>query len=656
MKNLWNDADAAKLNNNSLKLRVYSSRLLGQDPDLVLHGGGNTSVKGTDTNLLGDETEVLYVKGSGWDLATIEAPGFAPVKQETLERLAQLDELSDTNMVSMQRAAMTNPAAPNPSVEAIMHAIIPFKFVDHTHADSVVTVTNTEGGVDKIKEIYGDRVVIIPYVMPGFILAQTVRDITKGIDWSEVEGMILLNHGIFSFHDDAKVSYERMINLVQEAEDYIEAKGASQLNTSQAGKIDHLTLARLRESVSHKAGRAMIARLDNSSHACGFSQLDNVASIATRGPMTPDHVIRTKRIPLIVDTGSTVELDAYEADYRRYFDDNKDGSHTCLDPAPRWAVWPGQGVVGFGKSVKDAQIVADINQHTLRCIQQGEALGGWKALPADKIFEVEYWELEQAKLKKGASEASLAGKVAIVTGAASGIGKACVDAFVAQGACVVGLDVNPDIIDNLREPTAKGIVCDVTDDSALQNAVEQTVAIFGGIDCVVLNAGMFPPSSNIEDMDLTIWEKTLTLNLTSSMLLIKHCAPYLKHGIDANIIFIASKNVRAPGPGASAYSTSKAGLTQLARVAALEFAPDGIRVNTLHPDAVFDTGIWTDEILQSRADSYGLTVDEYKINNLLKTQIGSTNVADMAAALAGPLFAKTTGAQISIDGGNIRVI
>jgi NAD(P)-dependent dehydrogenase (short-subunit alcohol dehydrogenase family) len=167
---------------------------------------------------------------------------------------------------------------------------------------------------------------------------------------------------------------------------------------------------------------------------------------------------------------------------------------------------------------------------------------------------------------------------------------------------------------------------------------------------------MFPPSSNIEDMDLTIWEKTLTLNLTSPMLLIKHCAPYLKHGIDANIVFIASKNVRAPGPGASAYSTSKAGLTQLARVAALEFAPDGIRVNTLHPDAVFDTGIWTDEILQSRADSYGLTVDEYKTNNLLKTQIDSTDVADMAAALAGPLFAKTTGAQISIDGGNIRVI
>jgi rhamnose utilization protein RhaD (predicted bifunctional aldolase and dehydrogenase)/NAD(P)-dependent dehydrogenase (short-subunit alcohol dehydrogenase family) len=656
MNNLWNDADAAKLSSDPVKLRVYSSRLLGQDPDLVLHGGGNTSVKGTDTNLLGDETEVLYVKGSGWDLATIEAPGFAPVKQETLERLAQLDDLSDTNMVSMQRAAMTDPAAPNPSVEAIMHAIIPFKFVDHTHADCVVTVTNTEGGMDKIKEIYGDRVVIIPYVMPGFILAQTVRDITKGIDWSAVEGMILLNHGIFSFHDDAKVSYERMINLVQEAEDYIEAKGASQLHTAEAGNIDHLTLARLRESVSHKAGRAMIARLDNSSQACGFSQLDNVASIATRGPMTPDHVIRTKRIPLIVDTGSTAELDAYEADYTRYFDDHKDDSHTCLDPAPRWAVWPGQGVIGFGKNVKDAQIVADINQHTLRCIQQGEALGGWKALPADKIFEVEYWELEQAKLKKTASEASLTGKVAIVTGAASGIGRACVDAFVAQGACVVGLDVNPDITDTLQGPSAKGIVCDVTDNSALQSAVEQTVATFGGIDCVVLNAGMFPPSSNIEDMDPTIWEKTLALNLTSPMLLIKHCAPYLKHGIDANIVFIASKNVRAPGPGASAYSTSKAGLTQLARVAALEFAPDGIRVNTLHPDAVFDTGIWTDEILQSRADSYGLTVDEYKTNNLLKTQIDSTDVADMAAALAGPLFAKTTGAQISIDGGNIRVI
>lgn len=657
MKSLWNDQEAARLDNDPLKLRVYSSRLLGREADLVLHGGGNTSVKATVTDLLGDTREVLYVKGSGWDLATIEAPGFAPVKLDTLQRLARLEELSDTDMVSMQRAAMTDPAAPNPSVEAILHAVIPFNYVDHTHADAVITVTNTEGGEARIKEIYGDRVIVISYVMPGFILARTVRDLTRDVDWNTVEGMILLNHGIFTFHDDAKESYHRMIRLVHAAEEYIRAQGAMTLATSAAGAVDPVTLAKIRKQVSGKAGRPMIARLDNSEEARGFADLDQVSAIATRGPMTPDHVIRTKRIPWIIDTGETAELDAYEEAYRQYFETNQVACLTCLDPAPRWAVWPGQGVIGFGKSDRDARIVADINAHTLRCIQYGEGLGGWKALPADKIFEVEYWELEQAKLKKaGGTGAPLAGKIALVTGAAGGIGKACVDALSAQGACVAGLDIDPNVETILQAPATKGLVCDVTDPDALRAAIEETVRTYGGLDILISNVGLFPAGRPIEDMDPETWDLCLDMNLTSAMTLVKHSVPYLRHGWEPAIVFIGSRNVPAPGPGVSAYSVSKAGLNQLARVAALELAADGIRVNSIHPDAVFDTALWTEELIRGRAANYGLSVEEYKRKNLLKVEVSSKNVAEMACAMAGSVFAKTTGAQVPVDGGNDRVI
>lgn len=658
IKSLWNDQEAAELGNDPLKLRVYSSRLLGREADLVLHGGGNTSVKATSTDWLGDTEEVLYVKGSGWDLATIEAPGFAPVKLDTLRRLARLEALSDTDMVAMQRAAMTDPAAPDPSVEAILHAIIPFKYVDHTHADAVVTLTNTQGGEDKIRELYGDRVIVIPYVMPGFMLARTVADLTHDLDWGRVEGMILLNHGIFTFHDDARESYQRMIRLVHEAEEYLHARRAMTLATAAAEEVNHTALARIRRQVSLKAGRPLIARLDNSPEARGFADLPRVATIATRGPITPDHVIRTKRIPLLMDQAGNADLEAYEQAYRQYFEANQNTGLTCLDPAPRWAVWPGQGVIGFGTDGQNARIVADINAHTLRCIQYGEGLGGWQALPADKIFEVEYWELEQAKLKKtGNTGAPLTGQIALVTGAANGIGRACVNTLLAQGACVAGLDINPDIATAFPEKTAAiGLTYDVTDPAALQTAIAETIRTYGGLDILVSNVGLFPASRSIEDMDPELWRQCLDMNLTSAMTLVKYSIPYLRHGWEPAIVFIGSRNVPAPGPGAAAYSASKAGLNQLARVAALELAPDGVRVNSIHPDAVFDTALWTPEVIAARAASYGLSVADYKRRNLLKTEISSKNVAEMACAMAGSIFAKTTGAQVAIDGGNDRVI
>lgn len=655
MKSLWNEAEAKALEGDLLQLRVYTSRLLGQDENLVMHGGGNTSVKIKEKNIFGEEEEILYVKGSGWDLGTIEAAGFAPVKLSALHRLAQLDELSDLDMVKYQRMAMTNPSAPNPSVEAILHAIIPFTFVDHSHADAVVTITNSPEGRKRIEEIYGPNMLIVPYVMPGFILAKAIYEQTKDADWSKMEGMILMNHGVFTFDQDARASYEKMIAIVDKAEQYLAAQGADKMPGAQPAPFDPLRIAEIRQSLIDIWGKPVLARLDDSPASAAFSQLPNVAALTDRGPLTPDHIIRTKRTPVLLGEDPSADFARYVQDYKKYFEKYNSGE-TQLDPAPRWAILPGTGSLSFGPSAKHLRIIEDISQHTRKAIYQAEQLGKWIALPQSDLFEMEYWSLEQAKLKKAGKAKVFQGKIALVSGAASGIGKACVESLVEAGAVVTALDISPNITDNFPQKEVLAVQCDITDPSAVRSAIEQTVKRFGGLDMLISNAGIFPPSAKIAEMDPALWDKSMLLNVSSHQRLLQLATPYLSLGVDPAVVFIGSKNVPAPGPGAAAYSVAKAGLTQLCRVAAMELGEKGIRVNILHPNAVFDTGIWTEEVLQARAKHYGLTVQEYKTNNILKREIRSRDVADLATAMLGPVFAKTTGAQVPIDGGNERVI
>jgi len=660
MKSLWSDTTVEKFADNPLQLRVYSSRLLGQDHDLVLHGGGNTSVKITEKNLFGEDEDILYVKGSGWDLGDIEAEGFAPVRLNSLQHMAGLNQLSDADMVHMQRAAMTNPYAPNPSVEAVLHAIIPFKFVDHTHADAVVTITNSPDGEEKIKGIVGNRVLIVPYIMPGFLLAKKVYEMTKGIDWSLYDGLVLLNHGVFTFDDDAKRSYQKMIDIVSGAEHFLETQAGQISSSGKHSEIDLQTLAAIRKQVSIKRGAAVYVLADYSAEASSFASLEDVEAIASRGPLTPDHIIRSKQLPLIIqddiaDADSNTVED-YATAYQAYFDRNANAQQICLDRAPRWAIWKNFGIVSFGTSLKEAGIILDISHHTIKAIQLAEKLGGWQALAEKDLFDMEYWELEQAKLNKSKINPEFQGKVALVTGAASGIGKACVDMLVDKGAAVAALDINPAIKGLFNKDEVLELTCDVSKDAELKHAVEETVMQFGGLDILVTNAGVFTANENIEEMNKKTWDLSMDINLTSHQRLMKYCIPFLRHGIDPAIVIIASKNVPAPGPGASAYSAAKAGLTQLARVAAFELGKDNIRVNTIHPNAVFDTGVWSDEMLQGRAKSYGISVDQYKANNVLHTAVTSKNVAEMACAMAGQTFAKTTGSQVPVDGGNERVI
>ena len=656
MENRWREADAAAFGSDPVELRAYSSRLLGADPDLVLHGGGNTSVKVEAPDLHGEPQRLLYVKGSGWDLASIQPAGFAPLRLEPVRRLTELATLPDSQMMRALRSASSDPDAPAPSVETITHAIIPHTFVDHTHADAVVTLSNTPDGERRLSALYGDSVLIVPYAMPGFVLAKLIDRLTRGVNWDKLRALVLMNHGLFTFADDAQASYELMIDLVAAAEDQLPARRESSAFVAEPWSDDLAALARLRKAVSETAGVPMLAVADPSPEAQAFAARPDAADLARRGCLTPDHVIHTKPSPAVVTGEPEAAVAAFAAEYDAYFQKHASGGLERLDAAPRWAVWPGRGTVAFGPSAGRAGVVGDIVRHSTRAAQLAEDLGGWRPLGGKDLFDVEYWDLEQAKLRRGARPAPLQGKVALVTGGASGIGHACPEKLLAQGAAVAALDVNPEVAELSDDPGYLAVVCDVTDSSSVDEAVAGTVRRFGGLDILIANAGTFPAGQRIEALDDDTWEASLDVNLSGHLRVLRAAAPFLKLGIDPAVVVVASKNVPAPGPGAAAYSVAKAGLTQLARVAALEMGRDGIRVNVLHPNAVFDTGIWSDEVLKARAAEYGLSVEEYRRNNVLGVEVRAADVAALACALVSPLFAKTTGAQIPIDGGNERVI
>ncbi len=654
MQTLWDDKEA-KHYQDELALRVYTSRLLGRDPSLVLHGGGNTSVKIEETNIFGNRETVLYVKGSGWDLQTIEKEGFAPVELDYVKRLAELDELSDPQMVNELKTHMKNASAPAPSVETILHAILPYKYVDHTHADAVLTLTNSKNGSKKIREIYGDSVVIVPYIMPGFVLAKLCQQMYEEQANKNTVGMILMNHGVFSFGATAKESYERMISLVDRAEAFIRQQHAWALPQYPPVKtqVDRRQLAALRKSIADVAGQPMICSVHNDARVMGFAMRADINKISQQGPLTPDHVIRTKRLPMLGR-----DVPGYASAYREYFARHADDRLVMLDAAPRIVIDREIGMITIGDNARSSDIVNDIYRHTMDVIERAEQLGGFQALAEKDIFEVEYWDLEQAKLRKSSAKPVFEGEIVLVTGAASGIGKACVDSFLQRGAAVAGLDVNPAIAElHKGNPAYRGYVCDVSDAGQINSCLDRCVQDFGGLDMLVLNAGIFPGGCEIAEMQSSTWEKVMKINLDANMVLMREAYPLLKQACrGGRVVVIGSKNVPAPGPGAAAYSASKAALNQLARVAALEWGRDHIRINTLHPDAVFDTGIWTEEVLQARAKHYGMTVEQYKTKNVLKVEITSHDVAELTAELCGPLFAKTTAAQIPVDGGNDRVI
>jgi len=535
-------------------------------------------------------------------------------------------------------------------------------------------------------------VAILPYVMPGFQLARQVYEALPRLNRERIRGIVLLNHGVFTFGDTARESYERMIELVSRAEDTLKARGAPEaaVRGTSAASLD---LPTLRQKMSQIAGFPMILTLDDSPLAEAFTARDDLQRTAGQGCATPDHVIRTKRLPMIIEFGAyggrsgaallqgqtdetydsliSDELDRYRDAYAAYFEANRGRATvplTMLDPAPRVVLAAGAGMITAGRTARDAQIAGDIYRHTMEIILNAEQLGGYTALAAEDTFDVEYWALEQAKLggrKEGLATPSpyanktapFAGEVALVTGAASGIGRGAVEALMAQGAAVVSLDLNAAVEGMFERPDYLGIVCDVTDEAQIAGALQAAVKRFGGLDMLVLNAGIFPKSAKIASLATAEWDKVMRVNLDANLAMMREAHGLLKHSPrGGRVVIVGSKNVPAPGAGAAAYSASKAALTQLARVAAFEWGADRIRINVVHPNAVFDTGIWTDEVLQARAASYGMTVEQYKTNNVLGVEVTSRDVGELIAVMCGAAFSRTTGAQVPIDGGNDRVI
>lgn len=654
MKNNWDDS-ASQLWHDDLDELTYGTRAIGGEEALVLHGGGNSSLKSTVADITGERVDVLYVKGSGWDMGSIERPGFAPLRLRRVRQLLEVDEISDSVLVNELTCASLDAGAPAASIEAPLHAMLPHRAVLHSHADAIVALTDQPDAEERVRTIFGSDVVVVPYVKPGFVLAKEAARAWADQATDATRAMVLLRHGLFTFGETMRDAYLAHVDVITQVEEALEWQPVAHGGLrALVGNDDRLALAQLRSDVSAAAGRAMVAISSRGGKSDAFLADSSHTEAILRGTATPDHSIRTKPSPLL---GRDVAR--YVADYTAYYERNA-GRHEglqMLDPAPRYVLDAALGVVAFGATVKDAAAVHDIALHTMDVVTVSENAGSYRPVDEGDLFDVEYWELEQAKLRRAGKAAEFAGRVAVVTGAASGIGRACAEHLLQQGAAVVGVDRAADVHARFSSAAYRGVQCDVTDEAQIRSAVDTAVEAFGGIDILVVGAGIFPESAPITSLSSEAWDRTLAVNASSVRGLFAAAHPYLALSpVGGSVVLIASKNVAAPGPGAAAYSASKAAVTQLARVAALEWAGDGVRVNIVHPDAVFDTALWTPELLAARAAKYGVTVEEYKRRNLLHTPVSSATVGAVVGSLCGSAYSATTGAQIPVDGGNERVV
>jgi NAD(P)-dependent dehydrogenase (short-subunit alcohol dehydrogenase family) len=493
--------------------------------------------------------------------------------------------------------------------------------------------------------------------MPGFDLARAVSRIWHEQSGDSKRGMVLLNHGLFTYGATTREAYDRHLDLITRAETWLKQRAPdSAASAPSLPDADPVTLAGLRREISQAAGKPMIVTQHRDQAVARFVRRPDLSALAGRGPLTPDHVIRTKRVPMVGR-----DVGRYVKEYRAYFESHRSRRQEALvmlDPAPRVVLDPEFGMLTAGATAADTAIAADIYRHTIPVLERAQDhLGGYQALGPAEMFDCEYWDLEQAKVRRSGLPPEFTGMVGLVTGAASGIGRACAAELMKRGAAVVGFDLSPQVASMFSGAGYLGLEVDVTDRDAQRHAVAQAVERFGGIDLVVIAAGIFGEPQKLSALDLETWSRVMSVNVDSVASLYRDLDPILRLSpVGGRVAVIATRNVPAPGRGAASYSASKAALTQLSRVAALEWAAAGIRLNLVHPDAVFDTAIWTEELLTQRAKEYGLTVEEYKRRNLLGVEVDSATVAAVVADLCSDRFRATTGAQIPIDGGNERVI
>ena len=681
MRSRWNESEARALIeacarqgvSEDLALRTYTTRLLGSDPELVLHGGGNTSLKTVTRDLTGDTHEVLCVKASGRDMARIEPSGFAAVKLPPLRTLRGREALSDDDMVRAQRAYLLDPLAPDPSVEFLLHAFMLHKFVDHTHANAILALIDRPQGADLAQEVYQGRLGLVPYRRPGFGLAKAAAEVFDADP--TVEGLLLDKHGIFTFGETAREAYERMIAMVTLAEEHL-ARGRKQVFKVAALPRAIAPLAEvapiLRGACSlpdekvEGAWRRLVLEFRGGDAALNFVNGAEVARYAQSGVVTPDHVLRTKPWPLILPVPEVGKLGQFReaarraaADfmerYRAYVRDNAKRvgePSVMLDPLPRVALVPGLGLIGLGRSKAEAIIAADLTEAAVTVITQAEATGRFEAIGEFDMFECEYWPPEQAKL--GArKELPLAGQVAVITGAGGAIGAATARAFAVAGAEVALLDVNLDAARaKAREigSSALAIACDVTDAGSVQAAFGAVVEAFGGVDIAISNAGA-AWQGRIGEVDEAILRQSFELNFYGHQRVAQAAVRIMgAQGTGGCLLFNASKQAVNPGPNFGPYGLPKAATLFLVRQYALDYGADGIRANAVNADRI-RSGLLTDDFIKARSAARGVSEKAYMSGNLLGREVTAEDVAQ--AFLHQALELKTTGDVTTVDGGNI---
>jgi rhamnose utilization protein RhaD (predicted bifunctional aldolase and dehydrogenase)/NAD(P)-dependent dehydrogenase (short-subunit alcohol dehydrogenase family) len=681
MRSQWSDAEAGHLVEHyagegvdrDLALRVYTSRLLGRDPKLVLHGGGNTSVKTVTKDLLDDEAEVLCVKGSGWDMAAIEPAGLPAVRLAPLRKLRARETLSDEEMVRVQRANLIDPGAPNPSVETLLHAFLPHKYVDHTHSTAVLSLADQPDAAERCADLYGTRMGLVPYIMPGFLLAKAAAEVFEADP--AVEGLVLLKHGIFTFGDSAQQAYERMVAMVSLAEDRLARRRtfvfpAAHLPDAIADVAEVAPILRgacaIASPVDPGAFKRFLLEFRTGPAVLDYVNGAELRRYGQAGVATPDHTIRTKNYPLIVPppeegglgrfkTAVREAVERFTADYHAYF-----ARHNArqpvpkreLDPMPRVVLVPGLGLFGLGGNARDARVAADLAQSTIETVSDAEAVGRFESVSEADLFDIEYWSLEQAKLGQ-AAEKPLAGQVALVTGGAGTIGLATARAMSRAGAELALLDIDGEAAKAAAKElggAALAVPCDVTDPGSVRRAFDRVVRHFGGVDIIVSNAGA-AWQGRIGDVEDHVLRQSFELNFFAHQYVAQNAVRImLAQGTGGCLLFNVSKQAVNPGPNFGPYGLPKAATLALVRQYALDYGADGIRANAVNADRIRG-GLLTPELIAARAKARGLSEHDYLAGNLLGREVTADDVAQ--AFLHHALALKTTADVTTVDGGNI---
>jgi rhamnulose-1-phosphate aldolase/alcohol dehydrogenase len=679
MRSRWNDAEAATL--SALDLLVYASRLIGAETSLVVWGGGNTSIKIDERDHRGRELAVLRVKGSGSDLKSIQRKDFSGVRLDDILALLDRDDMGDQEMVDYLAHALQEPGGPRPSIETLLHGFVDARAVVHTHADAIVSLTNTDRPGEILTGVYGGDVIPLAYRRPGFRISKDVADVIAAL--ADAKALVLERHGTITWGATVREAYEGTIELISRAEAAIAERragrkvfGAPRVAAREPAERRALALGvapRLRGRLGER--RRVVLTFDDTPAVLEFVAGADAPALSQVGPATPDHTIYTKRLPCFVATAAgrdaaalaadvEASVDAFVAEYTRYVEAHRSGDAEPIDALPRVVLVSGLGMFTAGKDWRTAGIVNDIYHHTIDVIGNAAAFGRYVSLTARDAFDVEYWPLELYKLTLAPPEKELARRIALVTGGASGIGRAAARRLAAEGAQVVVADIDAagarktaeEIVGALGAGRALGLEMDVTREASVRQAFEETVLAYGGLDILVSNAGI-AHSAPVARMDLADWERSFAVNATGHFLVAREAMRVLiAQGLGGALVFVATKNVMSPGKDFAAYSAAKAAEAQLAKVLALEGAPHGIRSNIVNPDAVFqDSGLWSEDIRRERAAAQGIGVDQledfYRKRNLLGVRILPDDVAEAVLYLSSDRSAKTTGCTLTVDGG-----